>query len=211
MYQPRQRGIRGVCLVSDVPTRCVAGFGGLRSIRRHRAILVTQAEWQKGGTVIPPCVFQGSSTKNPLNKGSPSDFPHGLRALAGARAHSRTPKQLESSWSAYYKRFSRCGFIPHGTSELKTQISKKFTRLMEKNNLKLLSVRIEPDTLVKIDAFCKNHTYWKRNAVINQILTTIFTDFDDRQVYDMVRRPWFWQNLIKAEYEITKDLKVKGK
>ena len=99
MYQPRQRRIRRVLMVPNMQTRCVAGVGGLLSVRRHGAVLVPQAGWQSGGTVIPPRVFQGRSTKNPLNKGSPSDFSHGLRARAGAGAHPRTPKQLKSDWS----------------------------------------------------------------------------------------------------------------
>lgn len=81
---------------------------------------------------------------------------------------------------------------------------------MSKNNLKLLSVRIEPETLEKIEAFTKSHTYWNRNSVINSLLTTLFMDFTDRQLYDMVRRHWFKQNQINASYEITdmlKDLK----
>ena len=99
MYQPRQRRISGYGMVSDLETRCVAGVGGLLSVRRHRAILVPQAGWQSGGTVKPPRVFQGRSTKNPLNKGSPTVFPHGMRARAGAGAHLRTPKQLKTACS----------------------------------------------------------------------------------------------------------------
>ena len=99
MYQPRQNGISGNGMVSDMETRCVARVGGPRPFRRYRAILVTQAGWQNGGTVIPPRVFQCRNTKNPLNKGSPSDFPHGLRARAGACAHAHTPKQLKPNWS----------------------------------------------------------------------------------------------------------------
>lgn len=81
---------------------------------------------------------------------------------------------------------------------------------MAKNNLKLLSVRIDPETLEKIEAFTKRHTYWNRNSVINSLLTTLFMDFTDRQIYDMVRRLWFKKNEIKVDYEITdmlKDLK----
>lgn len=86
-------------MVSDLETRCLARVTSMLRIRRYRAILVTQAGWQNGGTVIPPCVFQGRNTKNPLNKGSPSDFPHGLRAHAGAGTHAHTPEQLKSNWS----------------------------------------------------------------------------------------------------------------
>ena len=99
MYKQRQRGMRGNGMVPDMETRCVARVGGLLPVRRYRAVLVTQAGWQNGGTVIPPCVFQGRNTKNALNKGSPSVFPHGLRARAGVCAHAHTPKQLKPNWS----------------------------------------------------------------------------------------------------------------
>lgn len=99
MYKPRQRRISGNGMVSDLETRCMARVSGMQQMGQYRAVLVTQAEWQNGGTVIPPCVFQGRNTKNPLNKGSPSDFPHGLRGRAGAGAHAHTPEQLKPNWS----------------------------------------------------------------------------------------------------------------
>lgn len=79
--------------------RGVRRFRSLHRMEHDRTLVVTQSAWQNGGTVIPPCVFQCRNTKNPLNKGSPSDFPHGLRARAGACAHAHTPKQLKSNWS----------------------------------------------------------------------------------------------------------------
>jgi hypothetical protein len=99
MYQPRQRGMRWNGMVSDLETRCVARVGGLLPVRRHRAVLVTQAGWQNGGTVKPPWLFQRRNTMNPLNKGSPSDFPHGLRARAGAGTRTSSREQLEPNWS----------------------------------------------------------------------------------------------------------------
>lgn len=99
-----------MCLVEKRRCRCyeempieglrgVRGFRSLHWMEHDRALVVTQSAWQNGGTVIPPCVFQDGITKNPLNKGSPSDFPHGLRAHAGAGVHVRTPKQLKPNWS----------------------------------------------------------------------------------------------------------------
>ena len=99
MYKPRQRRMRGNGMVSHMENLYMARVGGLQVFRRYRAVLVTQAGWQNGGTVIPPCVFQGRNTKNALNKGSPSVFPHGLRAHAGAGVHAHTPKQLKPNWS----------------------------------------------------------------------------------------------------------------
>lgn len=78
---------------------------------------------------------------------------------------------------------------------------------MAKENLKLLSVRLKPETLDAIEQFTKYHSYWNRNSVINHLLTTIFHDFTDKQIYDMARRSFFFNNEIKAEYEITNLMK----
>lgn len=77
---------------------------------------------------------------------------------------------------------------------------------MLKDNLKLISCRLDQDALKVIDKFCIHHPYWKKNAVINNILRTVTRDFDDSQIYDMVRRDMFKQQIVKAEYEITSDL-----
>ena len=75
---------------------------------------------------------------------------------------------------------------------------------MAKENLVLVSCRIDPETLEKIEKQVKRHYYWKRNTVINGILTAVMDNFTDQQVYDMVR---YWRqghNEIKAEFEIVK-------
>lgn len=74
---------------------------------------------------------------------------------------------------------------------------------MPKENLQLISVRIDPDTLAKIEWFAARHSYWKRNTIINCLLMTIFQDFNDRQIYDMVRRNHFKNQNVQCEYEIT--------
>lgn len=74
---------------------------------------------------------------------------------------------------------------------------------MPKENLQLISVRIDPDTLAKIEKFAARHSYWKRNTIINCLLTTIFQDFNERQIYDMVRRINFDKAIVTSEYEIT--------
>ena len=54
-------------------------------------------------------------------------------------------------------------------------------------NLKQISVRVDPVTLQKIDQFCKTHYYWKRNTVINGLLSAVVDAMDDKALYDMVR------------------------
>lgn len=54
-------------------------------------------------------------------------------------------------------------------------------------NLKLISVKIDPKTLEKIDTIHKTHPYWKRNAIINGLLTAVVDAMDSGAIYDMVR------------------------
>lgn len=74
-------------------------------------------------------------------------------------------------------------------------------------NLKLMSVRLDPDTVTKIEKWVANHRYWNRNQVINNILTTVMNDFGDKAIYDMARRGFYRKNEVKASYEITNLLK----
>ena len=58
---------------------------------------------------------------------------------------------------------------------------------MAKDNLKLVSCRIDPKTLERIDAFIGKHYYWKRNSVINAVLTHVFALMSEKDIYDLVR------------------------
>lgn len=71
-----------------------------------------------------------------------------------------------------------------------------------KENKQLISARIDPETLEKIEAFRKKHTYWTRNRIIDKVLYTVFNDFDGKDIYDMVRRPYWREIEIMAKYEI---------
>lgn len=58
---------------------------------------------------------------------------------------------------------------------------------MPQEKLKLISARVDPATLAKIDKFLLRHTYWKRNTVIAHVLDAVFDNFTDADIYDMVR------------------------
>lgn len=78
---------------------------------------------------------------------------------------------------------------------------------MAKGNLIPVSTRLDPETVENIDTWLQRHKYWKRNSVINGILTAVFDNFDDRQIYDLVR---YWRKggyQTKAEFEIIRDTK----
>lgn len=77
-------------------------------------------------------------------------------------------------------------------------------KIMAKENLILVSCRIDPETLKKIETLSQRHYYWKRNTIINGILTAVMDNFTDQQIYDMVR---YWRKSgyeIKSEFEIVK-------
>ena len=71
-------------------------------------------------------------------------------------------------------------------------------------NLKLVSARIDPDALDKIEKFVRSHDYWTKNAVINGIITAVMTKFDERDIYDMVRTNFFINEDITAVYRINR-------
>lgn len=54
-------------------------------------------------------------------------------------------------------------------------------------NLKLISARIDTETLKRIDEWLMEHRFWKRNAVINGILTAVVDSMSSKEIYDMVR------------------------
>lgn len=73
---------------------------------------------------------------------------------------------------------------------------------MAQENLKPVSTRLDPETLRKIDQFVSNRKYWKRNTVINNVLTAIFENFTEGEIYDMVRWWKRGQQEVNAKFEI---------
>lgn len=58
-------------------------------------------------------------------------------------------------------------------------------------NLKQLSVKIDPETLDKIDAIASRGRYWKRNTIINGILTALLIEADERDIYKLIK---YWKH-----------------
>jgi len=75
---------------------------------------------------------------------------------------------------------------------------------MEK--LKLISVRIDPETLKKVDALREKHYYWKRNAIINGLLTAVVDAMDDKTLYDMIRYCRLGHHKPKGSFYIPENL-----
>lgn len=78
---------------------------------------------------------------------------------------------------------------------------------MSRDNLKLISLRMEPEMVEKLDELAKSHIYWKRSDIIRNILTAVLAEFDSRAIYDMIRYYYNRKNMIDAKFEITDELK----
>lgn len=75
-------------------------------------------------------------------------------------------------------------------------------------NLKLISVRIDPVTLQMIDDFCKKHKYWKRNTIINSLLGAVVDAMDDKSLYDMVRYSRHYHPKPKGTFYLPEKLPI---
>jgi len=74
-----------------------------------------------------------------------------------------------------------------------------------RENLKLVSTRLDPKILAKIDDFVSDHYYWKRNSVINGVLTAVFNHFTKDEIYDMCRT-WDERNeMVDCKYKLNPD------
>ena len=69
-------------------------------------------------------------------------------------------------------------------------------------NKKLISARLDPQTLEKIAKFQSRHTYWKRNTIISGVLTAVFENFDEHDIYDMVRFNRGWTLKASASFSM---------
>ena len=70
-------------------------------------------------------------------------------------------------------------------------------------NLKQLSVKIDPATLQKIDEFAGRYYYYKRNTIINNVLTAIFFNASPKDI-DKLLRFWIHRG-NKLKIEISED------
>lgn len=58
-------------------------------------------------------------------------------------------------------------------------------------NLKQISAKVDAQTIEKIDAIAAKAKYWKRNAIINNILTAIVDSCDYDAIMLLVR---YWKH-----------------
>jgi len=58
-------------------------------------------------------------------------------------------------------------------------------------NMKQISAKIDPETLDKIDKLALSSSFYKRNTIINNILTAILFEADSRTINLLLR---YWRH-----------------
>mgnify|MGYP006389154725 FL=1 len=71
---------------------------------------------------------------------------------------------------------------------------------MAQDNLRLISARIDEYSIDKIETLTQKHGYWKKNFIIRQILYAVLHDFDEQDIYNMLKRPRSSKFKAKSEY-----------
>lgn len=74
---------------------------------------------------------------------------------------------------------------------------------MEK--LKLISMRIERQTLEKIEKLAKNH-YCKKTTIMSKLLTRIFECADTETIFKMLAENWAFEKGYKITFEVDRKL-----
>ena len=59
----------------------------------------------------------------------------------------------------------------------------------------------------RVDKLADKHIYWKRSAVINNLLLAVLDNFTDGQIYDMLCRHRWRRNVVKTDFTITDELR----
>ena len=78
---------------------------------------------------------------------------------------------------------------------------------MSRENLKLISIRMDDDVIRKLDEIARNHTYWRRSDIIRNILIAVLAEMSAGDIYNMIRYAWYKKNVVDAKFEITDELK----
>ena len=71
---------------------------------------------------------------------------------------------------------------------------------------KLISVRMEEELVDLLDNQAQLHTYWTRSNIICNLLESVLTRFNDREIYDMIRFHYYKHNVVNAKFEVTDEL-----
>jgi len=78
-------------------------------------------------------------------------------------------------------------------------------------NKKLISIRLDQDVLEKIDELRKRHSYWKRSAIINQILSILLKCANDDVLWQMMKVFYAYEKGYVIRFEVDKEKIIERK
>lgn len=78
---------------------------------------------------------------------------------------------------------------------------------MSRENLKLVSVRMDDEVIKKLDEMARVYSYWKRSDIIRNILIAVLAEMSAGDIYNMIRYHYYKKNVVDAKFEITDELK----
>lgn len=73
---------------------------------------------------------------------------------------------------------------------------------------KLISVRIDQETLELIDKFLKHRKYYKRSAVMANLLYAVMKCSDDETLWAMISTSFPYEKGFTVRFEVDKDVMV---
>ena len=82
---------------------------------------------------------------------------------------------------------------------------------MSRENLKVISVRLDEDLLKKLDEATQRHIYWSRSDIIRNLLIAALNEMSAGDLYNMIRYYQYNKNVVDAKFEITNELKPYGR
>ena len=82
---------------------------------------------------------------------------------------------------------------------------------MSRENLKVISVRLDEDLLKKLDEATQRHIYWSRSDIIRNLLIAALNEMSAGDLYNMIRYYQYNKNVVDAKFEITDELKPYGR
>ena len=82
---------------------------------------------------------------------------------------------------------------------------------MSRENLKVISVRLDEDLLKKLDEATQRHIYWSRSDIIRNLLIAALNEMSAGDLYNMIRYYQYNKTVVDAKFEITNELKPYGR
>lgn len=81
---------------------------------------------------------------------------------------------------------------------------------MRRDNLKLISVRLDEDLIKQLDEVAQKYTYWRRSDIIRNLLIAVLAEMSAGDIYNMIHYHYYKKNVVNAKFEITDELKPYG-